>query len=73
MEEMALELPRAKKDVWVRRRVVVVIAVGERSRSATLVQTHTQKIGKRKIGTYTRRRIGSGRADTVVCCELLSV
>ena len=34
MEDIALELPRAKKEVWVRRRVVVVIAVGERGRRA---------------------------------------
>ena len=31
MEEMELLLPRAKKEVWVRRRVVRVMAVGERS------------------------------------------
>ena len=34
MEEIALFVPRAKKEVWVRRRVVVVAAVGERSRRA---------------------------------------
>lgn len=34
MEEMAFELPRAKKEVCVRRRVVVVIAVGVRLRRA---------------------------------------
>jgi hypothetical protein len=55
MEEMALELPRAKKDVWVRRRVVVVIAVGERSRSATLVQTHTQK-NREKKNSYLHKK-----------------
>ena len=40
MEEMALELPRAKKDVCVRRRVVVAIAVGERLRSAVRYQRY---------------------------------
>jgi hypothetical protein len=34
MEEMELLLPRAKKDVWERRREVRVIAVGERSMRA---------------------------------------
>jgi hypothetical protein len=34
MEEIALELPRAKKEVWVRRRVVVVMVVGDRFRRA---------------------------------------
>jgi hypothetical protein len=34
MEEMELLLPRAKNEVWVRRRVVRVIVVGERSMSA---------------------------------------
>lgn len=34
MEDMAFELARAKKEVWVRRRVVVVVAVGERGRRA---------------------------------------
>lgn len=40
MEEMALELPRAKKDVCVRRRVVVAMAVGERLRSAARCQLY---------------------------------
>jgi hypothetical protein len=31
MEEMELLLPRAKKDVWVRRRLVRVMADGEKS------------------------------------------
>jgi hypothetical protein len=31
---MALELPRAKNEVWVKRRVVVVIVVGVRLRRA---------------------------------------
>lgn len=34
MEEMELELPRAKKEVCERRRVVRVMAVGERSMRA---------------------------------------
>lgn len=34
MEEMELLFPRAKKEVWVRRRVVRVAAVGVRSRRA---------------------------------------
>jgi hypothetical protein len=34
MEEIAFELPRAKKEVWVRRRVETVIAVGGRLRRA---------------------------------------
>jgi hypothetical protein len=34
MEEMAFELPRAKKEVWDRSRVVTVIAVGGRSMRA---------------------------------------
>lgn len=38
MEEMELELPRAKKEVWERRRVVRVIEVGERSRRAVEVR-----------------------------------
>lgn len=34
MEEIALLFPRAKKEVWVRRRVVRVTAAGVRSRRA---------------------------------------
>jgi hypothetical protein len=34
MLEMELLFPRAKKEVWVKRRVVRVTAVGVRSRSA---------------------------------------
>ena len=34
MEEIELLFPRAKKEVWVRRRVVRVTAVGVRSRRA---------------------------------------
>jgi hypothetical protein len=34
MEEIELLFPRAKKEVWVRRRVVSVTAVGVRSRRA---------------------------------------
>jgi hypothetical protein len=34
MEEIELLFPRAKKEVWVRRRVVSVMAVGVRSRRA---------------------------------------
>jgi hypothetical protein len=34
MEEMELLLPRAKKEVWARRKVVRVMAVGERSMRA---------------------------------------
>jgi hypothetical protein len=34
MEEIELLLPRAKKEVWVRSRVVKVTAVGVRSRRA---------------------------------------
>jgi hypothetical protein len=34
MEEMELLLPTAKKEVWVTRRVVRVMAVGERSMRA---------------------------------------
>jgi hypothetical protein len=38
MEEMELLLPRAKKEVWERRRVVRVTAVGERSIRASEVR-----------------------------------
>jgi hypothetical protein len=38
MEEMELLVPRAKKDVWERRRVVRVTAVGERSMRASEVR-----------------------------------
>jgi hypothetical protein len=37
MLDMALLRPRAKKEDWVRRRVVSVMAVGVRSRVATSV------------------------------------
>lgn len=51
MEEMELELPRAKKEVWERRRVVRVIEVGERSRRAVEVRI----VGKWGMG------MGKGR------------
>jgi hypothetical protein len=38
MEEIELLVPRAKKEVWERRRVVRVTAVGERSIRASEVR-----------------------------------
>jgi len=34
MEDIAFEFPRAKKEVWDKRRVVTVVAVGGRSSRA---------------------------------------
>jgi hypothetical protein len=68
-----LEFPRAKKEVWVRRRVVVVIDVGSRVRCAGFVISNELR-NRREVGrgTYRGRRVGCGREGIRVCSGLLS-
>lgn len=60
MEEMELLVPRAKKDVWARRRDVRVMDVGERSmRAAWLDKVVWEGVGRdllRKKNCRRKRR-----------------
>lgn len=67
IEDMALLFPRAKNEVWVRRRVVSVTAVGGRSRS---VRKKTWNLKRRKRGIFcalvcvTRKRVRRSKSAT---------
>jgi len=67
MEDMALLFPSAKNEVWVRRSVVSVTAVGERSRSD---KKKTWSLKRRKRGMFcalvcvTRKRVSRSKSAT---------
>jgi hypothetical protein len=69
MEEMELFVPRAKKEVWERRRVVRVTAVGERSIRASEVRLVALEIEEdlQRRKNCSRKSMYSGMLGALVC------